>query len=248
MARLPRIALPGHVHHVVQRGHNRQAIVLDDTDRACWKDLLQDAAVTYRVDVHAWLLLDEHFHLVMTPATPEGLGRVMQSLGRRYAAEFNRRHARSGTLWEGRYRSSLVQPGAWVAHCMMYVESHLVRHGAAIRGLEWPWSSLPHHLGMARDSLVVDPAPWWSLGNTPFEREAAWRARLEASLEPGVVSRITLATRRGWPVGDEEFLRSLEPTIGRPVAPRPRGRPAHGSRTGTGGRADEADEVDVQSR
>ena len=226
MARLPRISLPGHAHHVVQRGHNRQGIVQDDADRLQWKSLLRDAAVTHRVDVHAWLLLDDHFHLVLTPQTAEGLGRMMQSLARRHAAEFNRRHCRTGTLWEGRYRSTMVQPGPWLADCMVYVESHPARRASPAAGLAWPWSSLGHHLGAQRDPLVVEAAVWWSLGNTPFEREAAWRTRVEAGLSPDRVQRITLATRRGWPVGDEAFARSLEPAMGRPVTPRPRGRPS----------------------
>ena len=226
MARLPRISLPGHAHHVVQRGHNRQCIVQDDADRAQWKNLLGDAAVTHRVDVHAWLLLDDHFHLVLTPHTAEGLGRLMQSLGRRHAGEFNRRHGRTGTLWEGRYRSTMVQPGAWLTDCMLYVESHPARGAAPVQGLAWPWSSLAHHQGVERDPLVAEPAAWWSLGNTPFEREATWRARVEAGLAPDKIQRITLATRRGWPVGDEGFIRGLEPALGRPATPRPRGRPA----------------------
>ena len=146
-------------------------------------------------------------------------------LGRRHAAEFNRRHARRGTLWEGRYRASLIQPGAWLAHCMLYVESHPARRGLAISGLESAWSSLAHHLGVTRDPLIAEPPAWWSLGNTPFEREAVWRQRLEAMLPPEVVERITTATRRGWPVGDEAYLRQLELQVGRTVTPRGRGRP-----------------------
>ena len=226
MARLPRICLPGHAHHVVQRGHNGQPIVLDDVDRTCWRQVLADAAVTHRVDVHAWQLLDEHFHLVLTPATADGLARMMQALGRRHAAGFNRRHGRTGTLWEGRFRSSLVQSGPWLLDCLLYVESHAARTGVAAQGVDGPWSSLGHHLGARRDPLVVEPPAWWSLGNTPFDREMAWRARLEAGLAPEVAGRITQATRRGWPLGDEAFLRTLEPATGRAVSPRPRGRPA----------------------
>ena len=233
MARLPRLSLAGHVHHVVQRGHNRQDIVLDDADRERWKAFLADAAVTYRVDVHAWLLLNDHFHLVVTPAEPPALGRMMQALSRRHAAEFNRRHGRSGTLWEGRFRSSLVQPGDWVLDSILYVESHAARHhGTVDHALQEPWSSLGHHLGRWRDPLIVEAPPWWGLGNTPFDREAAWRGRLEAMLSPAVVERITQASRRGWPLGDEAFLAHLAPLLGRPVVPRPRGRPVrHPMRT-----------------
>jgi putative transposase len=227
MARLPRLSLAGHVHHVVQRGHNRQDIVLDEADRERWKAFLADAAVTHGVDVHAWLLLRDHFHLVITPSEPQALGRMMQALGRRHAAEFNRRHGRSGTLWEGRFRSSLVQAGDWVLDCMLYVESHGARHhGSVEQATQGPWSSVSHHLGRWRDPLVVEPPAWWALGNTPFEREAAWRGRLEAMLSPAVVERITQASRRGWPIGDEAFLAHLALLLGRPVVPRPRGRPA----------------------
>jgi len=233
MARLPRISLPGQAHHVVQRGHNRQPIVLDDEDRTVWRHLLADAAVTHRVDVHAWVLLDDHFHLVASPAEPQALGRMMQALARRHAAEFNRRHGRSGTLWDGRFRSSLVQAGRWVLDCMLFVEAHSARHqGSLEQTLQEPWSSVGHHLGRHRDALIVEAPAWWGLGNTPFEREAAWRARLEALLAPDVVGRITQASRRGWPLGDEAYLAQLEPAIGRSVAPRPRGRPVRaGQRT-----------------
>ncbi|MFM8768519.1 MAG: transposase [Rubrivivax sp.] len=234
MARLPRLSLPGHVHHVVQRGHNRQDIVVDDVDRARWKAFLTDAAVTHRVDVHAWLLLRDHFHVVVTPSQPQALGRMMQALGRRHAAEFNRRHGRTGTLWEGRFRSSLVQPGAWVLECMLFVESHEARlQGAAAQALQEPWSSVGHHLGRGRDPLIVEPAAWWGLGNTPFEREAAWRERLEHLPSQAVVDRITAASRRGWPIADQAFLSQLAPLMGRPVVPRPRGRPGRTLAPGT---------------
>ena len=227
MARLPRLSLAGHVHHVVQRGHNRQDIVVDDVDRERWKAFLTDAAVTHRVDVHAWLLLRDHFHLVVTPSDPQALGRMMQSLGRRHAAEFNRRHSRTGTLWEGRFRSSLVQPGPWVLECMLYVESHeRRRHGAAAQSLQEPWSSVGHHLGRGRDPLIVEPSAWWGLGNTPFEREAVWRERLETLPSQAVVDRITTASRRGWPIAEPAYLDQLAPLMGRPVVPRRRGRPA----------------------
>jgi putative transposase len=227
MARLPRISLPGQAHHVVQRGHNRQPIVVDDVDRTVWRHLLADAAVTNRVDVHAWVLLDDHFHLVASPAEPHALGRMMQALARRHAAEFNRRHGRSGTLWDGRFRSSLVQAGHWVLDCMIFLEAHAARHqGSLEQALQAPWSSVGHHLGRHRDALIVEAPAWWGLGNTPFEREAAWRTRLEALLSPDVVGRITQASRRGWPLGDEAYLAQLEPAIGRSVVPRPRGRPA----------------------
>lgn len=225
MARLPRIVVAGHAHHVLQRGHDGGPIVRDDEDRRHWLGLLRDAVATQRVALHAWVLLDDHFHLIATPPDGEALSRMMQSLTRRHAAAFNRRHARRGTLWEGRFRASLVQPGAWLADALLYVEQHPVRAGLADDAALWPWSSAPHHLGLARDPAVAEAAAWWALGNTPFEREAAWRHRLADGLEPRRLERITAATRRGWPIGEAGFLTALQAGMAQRLAPRPRGRP-----------------------
>ena len=225
MARLPRIVIASHAHHVLQRGHDGGPIVRDDEDRRRWLALLRDAVASQRVSLHAWVLLDDHFHLVATPPEAQALGRMVQSLTRRHAAAFNRRHARRGTLWEGRYRASLVQPGAWLADALVYVEQHPARAGVVTAAAEWPWSSAQHHLGMVRDPALGEAAVWWALGNTPFEREASWQRRLTEGLDERTVLRITNATRRGWPIGEPDFLAALQATVPQRLAPRPRGRP-----------------------
>lgn len=225
MARLPRIVIAGHAHHVLQRGHDGGPIVRDDEDRRRWLALLRDAVASQRVSLHAWVLLDDHFHLVATPPEAQALGRMVQSLTRRHAAAFNRRHARRGTLWEGRYRASLVQPGAWLADALVYVEQHPARAGLVSAAADWTWSSAQHHLGMVRDPALGEAAAWWALGNTPFEREASWQRRLTEGLDERTVLRITNATRRGWPIGEPDFLAALQATVPQRLAPRPRGRP-----------------------
>lgn len=224
MARLPRFPGAGLVHHVVQHGHNRQPIVLDDEDRHAWRTLLAEALATTRVALHGWVLLADHFHLVMTPAADPDVGRLMQSLGRRYVAAFNRRHGRSGTLWDGRYRACLLEPGDEVLMSLRFVDAHLHRHGALAEDA-LAWSSLSHHLGRGRDTLLVDPPEWWALGNTPFERQAAYARLIDAGLSAAQVARIASAVRRGWPLGSSGFTRGLEARAGRSAAPRPRGRP-----------------------
>jgi putative transposase len=226
MARLLRLALGGHAHLAAQRGHDGGAIVRDDADRQSWLALLRDAAVTHRVDVHAWALLDNEFQLVATPSSPEGLSRLMQTLARRHAAAFNRRHARSGTLWDGRYRAALLQPGAWLVDAMLLVELQPARAGLMADAADWPWSSLRHHLGAQRDPGITECGAWWKLGNTPFDREAAWRRRAAEGLPPQRVARLEAAVRRGWPVGEAEFLGALQTQVDKPLSPRPRGRPA----------------------
>ena len=225
MARLPRLTLSGQPHHVIQWGHNRQAIVLDDADRTQWLSLLRDSLATYRVALHAWALLDPHFHLLLTPETSDGLSQALQSLGRRYAAYFNRRHGRSGALWEGRFRAGLVEPGESQLQVMQLIEQHAWRSGLSAAPEVSPWSSLDHHLGRVRDALISDGQVWWSLGNTPFEREGAWRRRLEEGQLPAVVQAAAQAARRGKPWGSPSYLQHMAQALGVAVVARPVGRP-----------------------
>ena len=224
MARLPRFPGAGFAHHVVQRGHNGQRLALDDEDRRAWRALLVEALATRRVALHAWVLLPEQFHLVVTPPTDADVASVMQAFGRRYAAAFNRRHGRRGTLWEGRYGASLLEPGQEVLRSLLFVDGHLHRNGAQAEGAPGG-SSLAHHLGQDRDPLLVDPPEFWALGNTPFERQAAYAALLEGGLSQAQVERIASAVRRGWPLGSAGFVAGLEASAGRLASPRPRGRP-----------------------
>ena len=225
MARLARFVLPGAPHHVIQRGHDGAAIVRDDDDRRQWLAALREATLAHAVDVHAWLLLDDHFHLIVTPSTAEALGLALQALGRRYVPAFNRRHGRAGTLWEGRFRAAVVDAAAWLLPCMRYVESHPARVSSPQEPGGLRWSSLPHHLGHLVDPLVRDHPRYWALGNTPFERHAAYARYLEQGASADELAFITAATRRGRPVGDAAFVAALERDTARPLSSRPRGRP-----------------------
>lgn len=229
MARLPRIVRAGQPHHVLQRGHNRQPLVVDDEDRRQWCAFLSDAALRHRVALHAWALLDDQFQLVATPASDEALGLMMQSLGRRYAGGFNRRHGRSGSLWEGRYRACVLEPRQPLLDSLLFVDGLPAREGGIGEAVAWPWSSLRHHLGLQRDPMVTEAPLWWSLGNTPFEREARYRQLNEAGLDAAALASISAALRRGWPIGSPAFLDSLQAPGGPRLAPRPRGRPPKSS-------------------
>ena len=226
MARLRRLLLTGHAHLLRQRGHNGQPIVVDEQDAASWRELLRDAAISHRVSLHAWALRSDGFDLVATPSTAEGLGRMMQSLARRHAAAFNRRHARSGTLWDGRYACCLLDPKHWVTDAMVAVETAAWADAAAGEPGSPSWgSSLQHHLGHLRDPIVTEPSAWWELGNTPFDREANWRQRTAQGLTAQRTSRLEAALRRGWPLGEPAFLKGLAKAWGALPAPRARGRP-----------------------
>jgi putative transposase len=225
MARLARLAVPGQAHHVMQRGHDGRLVFVDARDRQAFLAALKESADALQVAVHGYVLLDSELHLLVTPRSPEGLSRMMQMLGRRYGQVFNRRHGRRGTLWEGRFRTAPLEAHPWVGISLAWLEQAPVAAGLAVRPADYPWSSAAHHAGLRRDPVLTDHAAYWQLGNTPFEREAAWRGILEQPVTSEQASRLLDAVRRGWPVGGESYLSRLAATVGRPVAPRPRGRP-----------------------
>ena len=225
MARLPRLVLADQAHHVIQRGNNRQAIVLADADREQFLDILRDCANDSRVAVHAYALMDNHLHLLATPEDAQGLSRLMQSLGRRYVAWFNHKYQRSGTLWEGRFRASLIDSERYFLTCMRYIELNPVRAGLCAAPQEFAWSSCSHHLGSRRDLLVTDHPLFWSLGNTPFERDAAYGELLGQGLAEDDRRKLTEAVLRGRPLGEPNFLKQLANQNRRFAAARARGRP-----------------------
>lgn len=218
MARLPRLAVAGQPHYVVQTGVHGQPLALDDVDRAAMLAALREAAATQQVAVWGYALLPQALHLVVCPATPEGLGRMMQTLGRRYVLAFNRRHQRSGALWGGRFRAAVVEPGAWLLAALARVD----RLGQDSGG----WSSAPHHLGRTRDTLLAEPREFWSLGNTPFERESAWRDRLAEGPDPARDDALARAVHGTWVAGSAAFAAEMTALAGRPGTPRRPGRPA----------------------
>jgi len=225
MARQARLTFPGHPHHLLIRGNNRQAIFVDDEDRRRLLSLLAEVTREQKVAVHAYVLMPDHLHLLATPHNADGLGRTVQSLGRRYVGAFNHRHGRSGTLYEGRYRAHLLGGGSNVLACMRFIELNPQRAGLAAGLRDYAWSSLLHHLGGTRDPLITDPPAYWALGNTPFEREAAYQAWLEQGVPATEVQRMVAALVSGRPLGDAAYLVELEKLSGLSMAPRRRGRP-----------------------
>lgn len=225
MARLPRLILPGQPHHVILRGNNRQAIFFSDLDRQHLLATLGEVAAQYGVAIHAYVLMDNHLHLLLTPQSTEALSRLMQSLGRRYVGWFNARHHRSGTLWEGRFRAGLIEGERHLLACMRYIELNPVRAGLCIGAAQWPWSSAAHHLGLARSALVTEHEMYWSLGNTPFEREHAYREFIGQGVPTAEQTRFTEAALRGRPVASEAFLKPFAGEHAAVVTVRPRGRP-----------------------
>lgn len=225
MARRPRQAVTALPHHVLLRGHNRQPVFIDDTDRLAYLACLHEASQANGLSIHAYLLMDSQVQLLATPERDDALSRVMQAVGRRYVSGFNRRHARSGTLWEGRFRSSLVEAERWLLACQRHLESAPVRAGQVGGAADWPWSSHRHHAGLAVDPLVRPHPTVWALGNTPFERESAYRRLFDESVSQSEHEWLQGCLISGKPTASTDFQRSLERSLGLNLLPRPIGRP-----------------------
>ena len=225
MARLPRISLAGYPHHVIQRGNNRQAIFMSNADRQSMLDLLEEYSKTLGVAVHAYVLMDNHFHLLVTPSTNEALPHFMQAVGRRYVRYFNGRTHRTGTLWEGRYKSTLVQSEAYLLTCMAYLDLNPVRAGMVSQPSEFLWSSHGHYIGQRADRLITPHALAWALGNTPFAREAAYATLVQGGLSVHQQTALTESVVRGWALGEENFVAELQKKTTRRLTKGKAGRP-----------------------
>jgi putative transposase len=223
MARLPRLSLAQHAHLVLLRGHNGQTVFTDEEDRKAFLSALHAALVRERVALHGYALLADRVWILCTPAVERTLSRAMQSVGRRFAAAFNRRHRRSGSLWDGRYRATVVEGGEAFLDAMVFVDQATARDGLDDAGALW--SSARQHLGLEGGVALSDAPEYWALGNTPFDRAAAYGHRLDEPLGASLVERITAAARKGWALGSAEYLSRLGDLVERPVAPRARGRP-----------------------
>lgn len=225
MARLPRLAVAGEAHVVLQRGHDGSPVFLNDADRSQYLSLLRQALSGFALALHAYLLSSDRVYLLVTPQTPDALGRAMQAAGRRYSQLFNRKYARTGTLWDGRFRSTLVEGGASLLETMIFIDQSPVRMGLVESARQYLWSSARHHLGVENDPMLTDGAEYWNLGNTPFDRVVAYGRLLDEPQSAQQTARIAGAIEKGWALGSSVFLMRLQELTGRPVAPRPRGRP-----------------------
>lgn len=225
MARLTRLTISGYTHHVIHRGNNRQDIFLSDVNRRTLLDLITEGAYKYAVEIHAYVLMGNHFHLLATPSTSEGMPKMMQSIGRAYVRYFNDGNGRSGTLWEGRYKSTLIQSERYLLQCMVYMDLNPVRAGVVAQASAYPWSSHLYYVGQRQDKLLTPHPLYWSLGNTPFAREAAYAELVQSGITPEQLAALTDSALRGWALGDHEFVAELQKMTQRRVSKGQAGRP-----------------------
>ena len=225
MARLPRIGPLGVPQHIIQRGNNRQVCFACEQDMAVYANFLENYARKFSVAIHAWVFMTNHVHLLATPYEVEAVSKMMQALGRRYVRYFNREYLRSGTLWEGRFKSSLVQSDVYLLQCQRYIELNPVRANMVSDPAEYVWSSYQGN-GLGKKIALHTPhEEYLKLGDTNERREKAYRSLFNAHIESGLIEDIRSAVNKGMALGDDRFKREIEVLCGRRVSPAKMGRP-----------------------
>jgi putative transposase len=222
MARLARLVVPGYAHLVQWRSLAGLPAWVNGADQAAFAHALQQALAEHRLALHAYALRRDEMLLLARPTAAGQLSACVQAVGRRYVRAYNLRHGRSGTLWNGRFRSCVVEPGAATLWALRYIEQ--TPAGLEPEGL----CSAYQRVGQTRATqhvAVVQPPEYWALGNTPFDRESGYRALLEEPLPPGPCAALARSLSGGWPLGSPAFTASLASLAARPLAPRARGRP-----------------------
>jgi putative transposase len=226
MPRRARLTQAGCSLHLIQRGNNRGACFFEEADYRLYLDLIGQAARDHGVAIHAYVLMTNHVHLLVTSEAPEGPSQLMKQLGQRYVQRVNRVYGRSGTLWEGRFRSCLVGEEDYFLACCRYIEMNPVRAGMVGDPADYPWSSHRANAWGAADALLTPRPLMRALGPTAETRLAAYRELFHQSLDPGLMDDIRAATNGGYVLGSERFQREIAAAIGRRTWRGLPGRPA----------------------
>lgn len=225
MARLPRISPSGIPLHIIQRGNNRQVCFVSEEDHLAYVAWLKEYSKKYKVDVHAWVMMTNHVHLLCTPRQAGAVSQMMQALGRRYVRYFNFTHERSGTLWEGRYKSCLVQEEHYLLGLHRYIEMNPVRANMVKDPGEYRWSSYQIN-ALGKKSALCTPHPYFlALGAEDSIRQEKYRALFSHHIDSDLLKEIRESTNKGMLVGNDRFREEIESLTGRRVRPKKRGRP-----------------------
>jgi len=228
MARLPRYVIPGQSQHIIQRGNNRQAIFASEADYQFFRDALVDAADRHGLAIHAYVWMTNHLHLLATPGYDDSISKVFQSVGRKYVQYFNYTYRRSGTLWEGRYRATVVDSEQYLLTLMRYIELNPVRAGMVTHPREYPWSSYAFNaLGDTglNSTWLTQHEEYVRLGRNAEDRQGAYRQLFRAAISGVDLKAIRESTHKGWALGGEHFKEQIEALSQRQATSKGVGRP-----------------------
>lgn len=225
MARRPRVLMPNIPLHIIQQGNNRAACFYSDKDYIFYIDTLAVLAELYGCKVHALCLMTSHVHLLLTPTCCAGAGLLMKGLGQRYVQYVNRTYQRTGTLWEGRFRSCLVQQDNYVLACYRYIEMNPVRAGMVIHPGDYRWTSYRANAQDELSGFISPHAVYSELGSGSAQRAEAYRSIFNDRLSPGLIEQIRSSTNGNYVLGDQKFASEIAHALGKRVSQGVSGRP-----------------------
>jgi putative transposase len=223
MARLPRIVVPGQALHIIQRGNNRQPVFFRDEDYRKYLETLHQAALSHGCDVHAYVLMSNHVHLLLTPEQTAGPSNVMQALGRAYVRYVNRRYRRTGTLWEGRFKSALIDSERYLLTCARYIELNPVRAGMVKHPGEYRWSSYRCNALGRWDRIITPHLLYKQLGSDTGTRQSAYRGLFAGHIDEADLRSIRKGTTMGEVIGNDRFRKEIQTIVERRVKRYPHG-------------------------
>ena len=225
MPRQLRYRLPGVPQHVVQRGNNKQVTFFDECDYRRYLEDLQEACEKYDCDVHAYVLMTNHVHLLMTPQHEDSIAKVMPSVGRKYVRYINGTYKRTGTLWEGRYKASVIQSELYLLRCYRYIELNPVRAGMTESPMEYKWSSYAYNGFNKKDDIVCPHKCYLKLGQSVDERTQAYRELFRHQMDNRLLNEIRDVTNQCRVLGNERFRKEIELALDIKTTPVKQGRP-----------------------
>ena len=225
MPRKPRLEVVGLPHHLVQRGVNRQTVFFDHNSYLTYLNLLQKYADLHQVHIHCWCLMTNHVHLLATPLQTGSLSRMMQNLNRAYVQITNMRFHRTGHLWAGRFKASLIEHEQYLFTCMRYIELNPVRAGIVKHPNDYLWSSWHANTGRRSSRLITAHTCYKELGKSESDRFNFYRDLVLNTAEPEEEQKLRQATRQNASLGNEKFTQQITELVGRDIAAKPKGRP-----------------------
>lgn len=225
MSRKPRMYLPGIPAHIVQRGNNRNDCFFAEEDYRYYLLCLGEGLRRYNVSLHAYVLMTNHVHLLMTPENETGISQVMQHLGRQYVAFINKSYKRSGTLWEGRHKASLISAEDYLLASYRYIELNPVAANIVKSVDDYPWSSYAHNALGLKNNLIKEHDVYLNLGLTPDECQANYRQLVQQRITEEDKQAIKKSFKFNYPLGNAHFKQQIESSLGRSIGYKQRGRP-----------------------
>ncbi len=225
MPRRSRIIVPNIPLHIIQRGNNQQACFFADEDYLFYLDCLKEYACSSKCLIHAYVLMTNHVHLLITPKKTDSAGDLMKRLGQRYVQYINRTYKRSGTLWEGRFRSAIIEQEAYLFTCQRYIEMNPVRAGMVKEPGEYRWTSYHVNGQGEKSDLITHHFFYHGLGQTEAERQTSYKELFDHELESGEIEKIRKATNGNFALGTDRFKEEISEMLGRRVSPGKAGRP-----------------------